>query len=348
MSDADVTPGSHSFLERERDDWQARMGKLQELREAFPAATVGKLPRSTCRACSDSSSKVCDKHSKKECGVCGNYMSTAHIHLDYVGHAEVTDRLLSVDPEWSWEPVAWTDAGLPLIAKGASGEWTLWIVLTIHGVKRLGVGTVSGGFDVEKQLIGDALRNAAMRFGVALDLWAKSELESAIDETPPPAPPDPARLRRTALANRAKALPEHEYERFKTWLSDSGFPAVPKDLDDDQCAAAEEWVTNAESAAEHDAETPPEAAESAEEPRSQPAAAESAEDPAEAAERARLDAEDARFIAAEEYTKTLSTVELLVEYGKRNVTAPRQIREQRTKLVELLAADASWQPETVG
>ena len=25
---------------------------------------------------------------------------------DYVGHANVTDRLLEVDPEWTWSPVA--------------------------------------------------------------------------------------------------------------------------------------------------------------------------------------------------------------------------------------------------
>ena len=42
---------------------------------------------------------------------------------------------------------------------------------------RLGVGDGSN----MKQRIGDALRNAAVRFGVALDLWTKDELESHIE-----------------------------------------------------------------------------------------------------------------------------------------------------------------------
>ena len=53
----------------------------------------------------------------------------------------------------------------------------MWIRLTVCGVTRLGVGTCNAeAFDVEKQLVGDAIRNAAMRYGVALDMWSKEEL----------------------------------------------------------------------------------------------------------------------------------------------------------------------------
>lgn len=121
------------------------------LREAFPPSAVGKLPRKT-----------------KSGGV---------VHLDYVGHAAVTDRLLKVDPEWSWEPMAVDEAGNPVLTRdpelGAFGEPIgLWIVLTVAGVRRPGYG---GGKNV-KEAISDAIRNAAMRFGVALDLWAKEPL----------------------------------------------------------------------------------------------------------------------------------------------------------------------------
>ncbi len=99
-----------------------------------------------------------------------------NITVDYVGHAAVTDRLLKVDPEWTWEPLAFGEDGRPLIIVRGS-EASMWIRLTVAGVTRIGVGSVkSDGFDVEKQLIGDAIRNAAMRFGVALDLWSKEEL----------------------------------------------------------------------------------------------------------------------------------------------------------------------------
>ena len=113
---------------------------LKDLRKPFPAAVVGKLPK-------------------------------GRDFLDYVGHAAVTDRLLTVDPAWSWEPLALGPDGLPLYDKAGG----LWIRLTILGVTRLGYGD---GMD-PKVRIGDAIRNAAMRFGVALDLWTKGELESA-------------------------------------------------------------------------------------------------------------------------------------------------------------------------
>lgn len=148
---------------------------LAKLREPFPPAQIGHLPRVTCKACSD---KNCQNHQRQRCNTCKAFISTQHIHLDYVGHAEVTDRLLSVDPEWSWEPVSFDAAGLPTISKGVGGEYVLWIRLTVAGMTRLGVGSVFGGTDVEKQLVSDALRNAAMRFGVGLALWAKTELEA--------------------------------------------------------------------------------------------------------------------------------------------------------------------------
>jgi hypothetical protein len=108
-----------------------------ELRRPFPASAIGQLPK-------------------------GGTM------LDYVGHAATTDRLLAVDPEWTWEPLATDDQGLPAIDKAGN----LWIRLTVCGVTRIGVGD---GLSM-KERIGDAIRNAAMRFGVALDLWAKEDL----------------------------------------------------------------------------------------------------------------------------------------------------------------------------
>lgn len=108
--------------------------------------------------------------------------------LDYLGHAAVTDLLLVHDPAWSWEPVAWTERGLPAVVLDKDG-WPvgMWIRLTVHGHARLGYGTCpSGKADAIKELIGDALRNAAMRFGVGLSLWAKeewSDVEAAAEDS---------------------------------------------------------------------------------------------------------------------------------------------------------------------
>ena len=62
--------------------------------------------------------------------------------------------------------------------------------MTVCGITRLGYGHSDGksGGDAVKEVIGDALRNAAMRFGAALDLWHKGDLH-ADDEEPAKAPP---------------------------------------------------------------------------------------------------------------------------------------------------------------
>ena len=98
------------------------------------------------------------------------------VMLDYVGHAALTDRLLDADPEWSWEPFAVDAHGLP--AFDALGG--LWIKLTVCGKTRIGYGDSGGkkGPNAIKEAIGDALRNAAMRFGAALDLWHKGDLHA--------------------------------------------------------------------------------------------------------------------------------------------------------------------------
>jgi hypothetical protein len=147
-----------------------------ELRKPFAAEEVGKLPRVTCEDCSDKR-KECTRHQKAKCDVCKAWVSTQHIHIDYVGHADVTSRLLAVDPEWNWEPKAEDEHGMPVFDLDDRGSPVgMWIKLTVGGVTRLGYGSVpSGQSDAVKVLIGDALRNAAMRFGVALDLWAKGD-----------------------------------------------------------------------------------------------------------------------------------------------------------------------------
>lgn len=144
-----------------------------QLRAPFPK--TNKLPKVTCPDCSNKDRK-CEKHQRTTCKTCKAYVSTQHIHIDYVGHADVTDRLLSVDPEWNWEPLGINDQGLPTV--DAIGG--MWIKLTIAGTTRLGYGHAGSkkGGDAVKEVIGDAIRNAAMRFGVALDLWRKESPES--------------------------------------------------------------------------------------------------------------------------------------------------------------------------
>lgn len=146
---------------------------LAKLREPFPPHQISKLPKPT-KAQTDA--VKANFRDGIRCAQCGSWHHPDVVHLDYVGHAALTDRLLDVDPTWSWEPLALRD-GLPAFDETGG----LWIRLTVCGISRLGYGHAASkqGIDPgarEKEVIGDALRNAAMRFGAALDLWHKGDL----------------------------------------------------------------------------------------------------------------------------------------------------------------------------
>jgi hypothetical protein len=106
------------------------------------------------------------------------------VKLDFVGHADITRILIEIDPYWSWEPCGWTN-GRPAIHV-ENGIATMWGWLTVHGKELLGVGSVKADkVDLDKELIGDFLRNASMRFGISLNLWTKNQW-SDLDNTPKP------------------------------------------------------------------------------------------------------------------------------------------------------------------
>ncbi len=152
---------------------------LALLREPFEKHHISKLPKPTRRQTDEVKA---DFSKGIRCNDCGGWHHPKVVHLDYVGHAALTDRLLDCDPLWNWEPMALTEAGLPLI----DGIGGMWIKLTVCDVTRLGYGNADGktGGNAIKEVIGDALRNAAMRFGAALDLWHKGDLHIDEDEAP--------------------------------------------------------------------------------------------------------------------------------------------------------------------
>lgn len=114
------------------------------------------------------------------------------IQLDFVGHADITRILIEIDPLWSYEPCGW-DNGRPAIHI-ENGMATMWAYLIIHGKKMLGVGSVRADKqELDKELVGDFLRNAAMRFGISLALWTKNEWEDLGGHAPAPQKSTPAR-----------------------------------------------------------------------------------------------------------------------------------------------------------
>lgn len=96
------------------------------------------------------------------------------INLAYVSHADITRILIEIDPLWSWQPIEWVN-GRPAIHV-ENGTATMWATLTLLGKSMIGVGSVRADKqDHEKELVGDFLRNASMRFGIALSLWSKQD-----------------------------------------------------------------------------------------------------------------------------------------------------------------------------
>ena len=164
---------------------------LAKLRAPFAPSDINFLPKGVRK--NDQDRFKCEQ-GQRGASMDGKYCGGFHalsIHLDYVGHAALTARLLDVDPEWTWEPMSTGPDGLPVFDSFGG----LWIKLTICGMTRLGYGDAQGksGANAVKEAIGDALRNAGMRFGAALDLWHKGDLSSAKDEQgvepPRPGPP---------------------------------------------------------------------------------------------------------------------------------------------------------------
>jgi hypothetical protein len=154
---------------------------LRALRLPFPDRMIGKLPRGVQKG--DTVKGKCEPSTGRTIAADGVYCGGWHVrsvHLDFVGHAALTARLLDADPTWSWEPVAWAPSGLPMFDQNGG----LWIRLTVGGVTRLGYGDAGDkkGPNAVKEVIGDALRNASMRFGAALDLWHKGDLYETKEE----------------------------------------------------------------------------------------------------------------------------------------------------------------------
>lgn len=195
--------------------------------------------------------------------------------LDYLGHADTCRVFAAVDPYWEWKPspelalsfghyeVVGNDehgnplrVGTPVVRNQDGYAIKLYITLTVLGVTRPGVGTVATGkTDPEKELIGDAIRNAAQRFGVGADLWSKAG--GALDENADK--PEPrrggsswferngwvdkaehdewAKSRQAALAREREDNPE-DAPKVEAWLKEHGLDwkwdkAVKKTLADE-------------------------------------------------------------------------------------------------------------------
>lgn len=138
--------------------------------------------------------------------------------LDFVGHADVTKMLLEVDESWTWEPVAFDADGLPAYrVENGLAHMAGW--LTIHGVRRLGIGSVAHNKpDLLKELCSDFIRNAAMRFGFCLSLWTKQEWDDIDKPAPAPKPamkPTAPKTGKITEANKPVDADKSKHDPYK-------------------------------------------------------------------------------------------------------------------------------------
>lgn len=182
------------------------------MRAPFEPNQISKLPKPTKRQTDEVKA---DFSKGIRCDLCGGWHHPKVVHLDYVGHAALTDRLLDCDPNWNWEPVAFDERGSPAV--DANGG--MWIRLTVCDQTRLGYGSADGkrGGDAVKELIGDALRNAAMRFGAALDLWHKGDLHGD-DEPDQGQKPQQRKADPKPSQQQAQPTPEERMKRMDAAL----------------------------------------------------------------------------------------------------------------------------------
>jgi hypothetical protein len=188
---------------------------LALLRAPFPPNQISRLPK-----------PIKKDAPKGRCNECGGWHGLPAVHLDYVGHAALTDRLLDADSAWTWEPAATDERGMPML--DSSGG--LWIKLTVCGVTRMGYGAADGktGGDAMKERIGDALRNAAMRFGAALDLWHKGDLHAHEEDGADDRKPDVAAILKGISGSAGLDVLRANYEAAMQMLPENHHATVRK------------------------------------------------------------------------------------------------------------------------
>lgn len=212
MTEKITLPDGRTMTQEEFDRRWALLSK------PFPSDQVEKLPKQLKSGrdqprwqCRQGTQASADGH------YCGGYHGRA-IHLDYIGHATITERLNEVDPFWTIKfHTVQPETNEPKVS--ADGTW---FVMTVLGIQRVCVGD-SGGKPLNgnghKELIGDAIRNGAMRFNVATYLWSKSEKAERIKQGEVEEAQEQPTTDWVQLYNNAINSGYEQFQSFMSWAS---------------------------------------------------------------------------------------------------------------------------------
>jgi hypothetical protein len=234
----------HAFTMPPVPDDDERWAKL---RERFGPADIERKPQILKK--NDELKYGCEKDNGRDVSAdgyyCGGYHARA-IHIKYVGHANLTMRLNDVVGAngWAWLPMATNDDGTPKRTDGG-----MWIYLAILGHVKQGFGDAGGtpGTDGIKVTIGDAMRNAAMRFGIATYLWAKSDaaldrVRTAYPEDQPASAPRGGDIRRQQRSGPSPEQRPHGWDTPREAAPAAAAPAAkPVHVPPLRAAQARAW-----------------------------------------------------------------------------------------------------------
>lgn len=149
---------------------------------------------------------------------------------DYVGHADVTKMLIEIDPMWDWQPAAWIEGRPAIHIHEATQTFrngdtkktriaTMWGFMTVLGKTLPCVGSAPADKeDYEKELIGDLLRNGALRYGICVNLWAKSSTSYSQPRT---SAPRPAPAKPSAPSGEGVRIKGTQHGELPAWLQAS-------------------------------------------------------------------------------------------------------------------------------
>lgn len=228
-------------------------GTLAALRAPFPPEAIEQRPVVTCGACLAGN---CVDHEAAQCSTCGRTVSEQHVHVPYLGHAVITERLNEVAPEWWWEPFALDAQGLPALTS-TGGLWIkLHIPLTPGGLlvsarwaTKVGYGSADPRSPhAIKEVIGDAIRNAAMRFGCGLELWKGGSVDQTVRPGRSGIPADATEPRAgyysaisSISARRGRGSARMIVDHFEAWVRECA-PDVPLGIGDADVPALERYI----------------------------------------------------------------------------------------------------------
>ncbi len=115
-----------------------------------------------------------------------------------------------------------------------------------------------------KVCIGDAIRNAAMRFGVALDLWIRGDGEDEKqegNESMPDAPPDPRKVARGDARDRIRLLSGDGQAAVRAFCDTQQISRTPSEWSDRDLNAVVAVIAAREAQERSGASTPDQATE---------------------------------------------------------------------------------------